>query len=76
MTTSNTDVLYRFDPRSKQIAALPLPRTGALIRTVDVDPDTGMLITAYGNIVKQVHGPRMALMIDLGDHVTAQGKGK
>ncbi|HTQ98653.1 MAG TPA: hypothetical protein VMH83_01625 [Candidatus Acidoferrum sp.] len=76
VTTTNADVLYRFDPRDKSIAALPLPRMGALIRTLDVDPDTGVLVTSYGNIVQQVHGPRMALMIDPGDHVIGQGKGK
>jgi hypothetical protein len=32
-----------------------------------VDPETGWLVTAYGNIVEQVHGPRMAVIVDPGD---------
>lgn len=69
--TSNGDVLYRFDPRDKSFAALPMPRAGALLRMVDVDPDTGWLITSYGNIVENVHGPRMALIIEPGDDAYA-----
>ena len=65
--TSNADAIYRFNPADQSFAVLPMPRTGALIRMVDVDPATGNLITAYANIVEQVHGPRMALIIDLGD---------
>jgi cytochrome c len=38
-----------------------------MMRMVDVDPETGHLITSYANIVEQVHGPRMALIIDPGD---------
>ncbi len=69
VATTNGDVLYRFDPKSKQFTVLPLPRTGALMRTIDVDPDTGVLVGSYGNIVQNVHGPRMALIIEPGDHV-------
>jgi streptogramin lyase len=65
--TSNGDVIYRFDCKDKSITALPMPRKGALLRMIDVDPDTGWLITSYANIVEQVQGPRMALIIDPGD---------
>jgi len=65
--TSNGDVIYRFDPRTKAIGVLPLPRDSAFLRMVDVDPETGVLITSYANIVQFVHGPRMALIIDPGD---------
>jgi cytochrome c len=65
--TSNADAMYRFDPADKSFAVLPMPRTGALLRMVDVDPDTGWLITSYANIVANVQGPRMALIIDPGD---------
>lgn len=65
--TSNADAIYRFDPDDQRFAVLPLPRTGALVRMVDVDPATGHLIGSYGNIVEQVHGPRMAWIIDPGD---------
>jgi cytochrome c len=65
--TSNADAIYRFNPADKSFAVLPMPRTGAMLRMVDVDPETGHLITSYANIVEQVHGPRMALIIDPGD---------
>jgi virginiamycin B lyase len=69
--TSNANVLYRFDPRDKSFAVLPLPREGAFLRMVVVDDTTGALVTSYANIVEYVHGPRMAVTIDLGD--MAQG---
>ena len=65
--TSNTDVIYKFDPADKSFSVLPMPRVGAFLRMVDIDPDTGNLITSYANIVGHVHGPRMALIIDPGD---------
>ncbi len=65
--TSNGDVIYRFDPRTKKCTVLPLPRDRAFLRMIDIDPKTGVLITAYANIVDIVQGPRMALIIDPGD---------
>jgi streptogramin lyase len=65
--TSNADVIYKFDPATQSIGVLPLPRTGAFLRMVDVDPKSGRLITSYANIVAQVHGPRMAVIIEPGD---------
>lgn len=70
--TSNADAIYRFNPEDKSFAVLPMPRTGAMLRMVDVDPETGHLITSYANIVEQVHGPRMALIIDPGDDAYAK----
>jgi hypothetical protein len=61
-------VLYKFDPATKQFSALPLPRQAALLRMVDVDPVSGVLVGSYGNIVQNVHGPRMAFIIEPGDH--------
>ncbi|HTC53060.1 MAG TPA: hypothetical protein VK700_14070, partial [Steroidobacteraceae bacterium] len=65
--TSNADVIYRFDPRTHRIGVLPLPREGAFLRMVHVDRGSGALVTSYANIVEHVRGPRMALLIDLGD---------
>jgi streptogramin lyase len=65
--TSNGDVIYRFDPASKEFGVLPLPREQAFLRMLDIDPNTGVLITSYANIVDIVQGPRMAMIIDPGD---------
>ena len=65
--TSNADAIYRFDPKTASFGVLPMPRGGAYLRMIDVDPPTGRLITSYANIVEQAHGPRMALVIDPGD---------
>lgn len=65
---SNGDVIYKFDPKDKSFGVLPLPREQTFLRMVDVDPDTGVLVTSYGNIVDIVQGPRMALIIDPGDN--------
>jgi len=65
--TANGDVIYRFDPRTREFGVLPLPRERAFLRMIDVDPRTGVLVTSYANIVDVVQGPRMALVIDPGD---------
>lgn len=65
--TSNADVIYRFDPRTRSIGVLPLPRERGFLRMVHVDRSTGDLVTSYANIVRHVRGPRMALLIDPGD---------
>jgi streptogramin lyase len=70
--TSNGDVIYRFDPVSKQFGVLPLPREQAFLRMIDIDPATGVLITSYANIVDIVQGPRMAIIIDPGDDAYPQ----
>jgi len=67
IATSNGDVIYRFDPRTKAFGVLPLPREQAFLRMIDVDPRTGVLVSSYANIVDIVQGPRMALIIDPGD---------
>jgi len=65
--TSNGDVIYRFDPRTRSIGVLPLPRERGFLRMVHVDRTSGLLVTSYANIVEHVRGPRMALLIDPGD---------
>jgi virginiamycin B lyase len=69
IATANGDVIYRFDPKTRQFGVLPLPREQAFLRMIDVDPKTGVLVTSYANIVDIVQGPRMALIIDPGDGV-------
>lgn len=65
--TSNADVIYRFDPRTRSIGVLPLPRERGFLRMLHVDRSSGFLVTSYANIVEHVRGPRMALLIDPGD---------
>jgi virginiamycin B lyase len=67
ITTSNADAIYRFDPQDRSFGVLPLPRERAFLRSVNIDRQTGALVTSYANIVEHVRGPRMALIIDLGD---------
>jgi hypothetical protein len=73
--TSNADVIYRFDPRTRSVGVLPLPRERGFLRMVHVDRSSGFLVTSYANIVEHVRGPRMALLIDPGDGVTGAGAG-
>jgi streptogramin lyase len=67
VATSNADAIYRFDPQSKSFGVLPLPRHGAHLRMIDIDPESGVLVSSYANIVEFVPGPRMALIVDPGD---------
>jgi streptogramin lyase len=67
VVTANADAIYRFDPRNNSFAVLPLPRDGAFLRMLSVDKHTGALVTSYANLVEYSHGPRMAVVIELGD---------
>jgi streptogramin lyase len=67
--TSNSNLIYRFDPRDKSFAVLPLPREGSFLRMLAVDKHTGELITSYANIPEPVYGPRMAIAVDVGDDI-------
>jgi streptogramin lyase len=67
IANSNSDAIYRFDPRDKSFGVLPLPREGAFLRMLAIDKTTGALVTSYANLVEFSKGPRMAVMIDLGD---------
>jgi virginiamycin B lyase len=69
ISTSNADVIYRFDPRMRSIGVLPLPRERGFLRMLHVDRSSGLLVTSYANIVEHVRGPRMVLLIDPGDGV-------
>jgi streptogramin lyase len=66
---SNNDVIYRFDPTTREFGVLPLPRPQTFIRMIDIDPATGVLVASTANIVEVVNGPRMAMIIDPGDSV-------
>lgn len=70
--TSNADAIYRFDPRDKSFGVVPLPRERAFLRQLVVDKESGALVTSYANILENVHGPRMAVLIDLGDRTSAE----
>lgn len=67
VATSNGDVIYRFDPQTGEFGVLPLPRERAFLRMIDIDPETGVLVSSYANIVEVVNGPRMAFVLDPGD---------
>ena len=67
IATSNADAIYRFDPQTKSFGVIPMPRDGAQLRMIDIDPESGVLVSSYANIVEFVHGPRMALIVDPGD---------
>ncbi|MYE49554.1 MAG: hypothetical protein F4X96_08980 [Gammaproteobacteria bacterium] len=67
IATSNADVIYRFDPSTKEFGVLPLPRQRAYLRMLQVDPDTGVLVSSYGNVPIMAYGRRMAFIIDPGD---------
>jgi streptogramin lyase len=66
VTTSNSDVIYRFDPKTEHFTVYPLPRRQAYLRQLSIDPGSGRLVGSYGNIPAG-SGPSMAVLIDVGD---------
>jgi streptogramin lyase len=69
VASANGNVIQRFDPRTKTFGVLPLPHEGSFLRMIDIDPETGVLVTSTANIAKVVNGPRIALIVDPGDGV-------
>lgn len=69
VASSNNDVIYRFDPATRAYGVLPLPREQTFLRMIDIDPETGVLVASYANIVENVNGPRMAFVLEPGDGV-------
>ena len=67
IATSNADLIYSFDPDTQEFGILPLPRDRGFLRMLQVDPETGYLVTSYANVPATAHGRRMALIIDPGD---------
>jgi streptogramin lyase len=67
--TSNSDVIYRFDPAAKTFGVIPLPGYKAFLRMLAVDPRSGELVSSFGNLPEDADGPRMVLVIEPGDGV-------
>ncbi len=67
VANANSDALYRLDPKSGVFKVYPLPRQGAYLRMIAVDPKTSQLVSTYANYVPQKAAPRMGLLIDVGD---------
>ena len=67
IATANADLIYRFDPATKEYGILPLPRDRGFLRMLQVDPEKGYLVSSYANIPDNAHGRRMALIIEPGD---------
>jgi streptogramin lyase len=66
VATSNNDIIYKLDPATGAFAEFPLPRKGAFLRMIDVDPKTGDLWTTYSNLpVGQ--GPNFIVQLTPGD---------
>lgn len=68
VAASNTDAIYRLDPTSADIQVLPLPRTRAYLRMIDLDHKTGDLWTTYAHLPIN-RGPNYAVRIVVGDRL-------
>ncbi len=67
ISTSNADVIYRYDVASGEIGHIPLPSTHGYLRMTTFDRKTGNLWTAYSNMPAG-SGPSAFVKIDPGDH--------
>lgn len=66
ITGTNTDVIYRLDPKTGAIAQIPLPRARAFLRMIDIDRASGDLWTTYAHLPTG-RGPNYAVRIEPGD---------
>jgi streptogramin lyase len=66
VAASNTDAIYRLDPADGAVSVLPLPRTRAYLRMIDIDRNTGDLWTTYAHLPIN-RGPNYAVRIVVGD---------
>ena len=67
ITGSNSDAIYRLNPADGAVSVLPLPRTRAYLRMIDIDHDSGDLWTTYAHLPIN-RGPNYAVRIIVGDH--------
>ena len=68
--TSNADLVYQFDPKTKRFLEFPLPRERAYLRKLSVVPETGDLWTSYAHF-PVAEGPSMAVVLRPGDRGSA-----
>jgi streptogramin lyase/mono/diheme cytochrome c family protein len=68
IAASNTDAIYRLNPANGDVRVLPLPRTRAYLRMIDLDHETGDLWTTYAHLPIN-HGPNYAVRIAVGDRM-------
>lgn len=68
VAASNTDAIYRLNPTDSIIQVLPLPRTRAYLRMIDLDHKTGDLWTTYAHLPIN-RGPNYAVRIVVGDRL-------
>ena len=66
MTGTNTDVIYRLDPKTGAVAQIPLPRPRAFLRMIDLDRETADLWVTYAHLPTG-YGPNYAVRIEPGD---------
>lgn len=66
VAASNTDVIYRLNPVDGAVSVLPLPRTRAFLRMIDLDRANGDLWTTYAHLPIN-RGPNYAVRIELAD---------
>jgi streptogramin lyase len=64
--TGNSDVIYQFDPKTKQFLEFPLPRRGAYLRRIVVVPTTGDIWTSYASFPAE-KGPADAVVLTPGE---------
>ena len=69
VATTNTDVIYQFDPARESFSVLPLPRKNAFLRMIALDPETNDLISAYSSYDHMYieAPPKFVLTINPGD---------
>ena len=66
VAASNADAIYRLNPADGAVTVLPLPRTRAYLRMIDLDRTTGDLWTSYAHLPIN-RGPNYAVRIEVGD---------
>lgn len=66
VTGTNSDVIYRLNPKTGDVAQIPLPRARAFLRIIDLDRETGDLWTSYAHLPVG-RGPNYAVRIQPGD---------
>lgn len=68
VAASNSDAIYRLDPKTGDAAVVPLPRKRTYLRMVDIDRRNGDLWTTYAPLPIG-RGPNFAVRIVPGDNV-------
>lgn len=71
VATSNSDVVYLFEPEDEKFLVYPLPQKGGVLRQLSLHPETNDVVATYGTTPEYLERESMAVLLHPGDYKKA-----